>query len=182
MMWVIERSCGNVYFSNERVGQLGSSEVVVLEYLIDNLGQLKEKGELLDFAWPQKIVSPNSLTVAIKNIRKVFSVRKCALEIRTHHGKGYSLHGDVSEVTIVDEFASVSIEQVETERSDAVSGLTDTTSIARVENEKKIYNFIPIAVLTQKVIIAVLGGRLYLCHLLFGGMTRKFTAKIYIVA
>ncbi|MGL4751478.1 MAG: winged helix-turn-helix domain-containing protein [Aeromonadaceae bacterium] len=101
-MWVIDHSNGYVYVGEDRVGQLGASEILVLQCLMEDVGQLKEKDALLDYAWPQKVVAPNSLTVAIKNIRKVFSVKPCSLEIKTHHGRGYSLSGDVSEVSIVE--------------------------------------------------------------------------------
>ncbi|UXB09951.1 winged helix-turn-helix transcriptional regulator (plasmid) [Aeromonas dhakensis] len=102
-MWVIEQSTGYVFFKNERVGQLGTSEILVFQFLSDSLGELRSKTALLDYAWPQKVVAPNSLTVAIKNIRKIFSARPSPIEIKTHHGKGYSLHGDISGIVLVDQ-------------------------------------------------------------------------------
>lgn len=102
-MWVIDRGSGYVFFNNDRVGQLGTSEILVFQFLSENLDALKSKNEILDYAWPQKVVAPNSLTVAIKNIRKVFSARPCSIEIKTHHGRGYSLHGDINEVALVEQ-------------------------------------------------------------------------------
>lgn len=130
-MWIVERHSGHVYFNDERVNQLGASEVLLLECLIASVGQVKNKHDLLDFAWPKKIVAPNSLTVAIKNIRKVFSMKTTTLEIKTHHGKGYSLHGDLQEISIVDEFSESTT--LEVEISGSMDGIIEEESVTFVD-------------------------------------------------
>ncbi|KAE9625322.1 helix-turn-helix domain-containing protein [Aeromonas veronii] len=102
-MWYIERMTGTVFYKHEVVGQFGSSEVSLLSGMLEEPSRIFTKDELLDLGWPGKIVAPNSLTVAIKNIRKVFGYRPSKCSIETKHGQGYILHLPLeNEITIVD--------------------------------------------------------------------------------
>ncbi|MGR1225505.1 winged helix-turn-helix domain-containing protein [Aeromonas veronii] len=107
-MWYVEKMTGTVLYNNEIVGQLGSSEVALLSCMVEEPSRVFTKDELLDLGWPDRIVSPNSLTVAIKNIRKIFGYRPSQLNIKTKHGHGYALHLPVeNEIAIVDEWPIV---------------------------------------------------------------------------
>lgn len=104
-MWCIERMTGTVFYQNEVVGQLGSSEVTLLSCMLEEPSRVFTKDELLDLGWPDRIVAPNSLTVAIKNIRKIFGYRPSQLNIKTKHGQGYALHLPLeNEIAIVDQY------------------------------------------------------------------------------
>lgn len=100
-MWRVEKPRGSVFYQNEVVGQLGCSEVILLCSLLKEPGRVFTKNELLELGWPGKIVAPNSLTVAIKNIRKIFGYRPSELNIKTIHGQGYVLVEQVNDEIIV---------------------------------------------------------------------------------
>lgn len=88
----LNTSTGEILDSQGRVlGRLNSSEALIVEYLSKASPSIIDKNVLLDFAWPKKIVSPNSLNVAVKNIREVFE-SKCMIDdiIQTHVKKGFS--------------------------------------------------------------------------------------------
>lgn len=85
---------GELIWKNSVVAQLSVSEVLVLQYLMNHAGKLVTKEILLDIGWPGKVVLPNSLTVAIKNIRKALADISTSYYIETRHRKGYIFHID----------------------------------------------------------------------------------------
>lgn len=83
---------GEVIWNGKTIARLGSSETLVLSFLIENSGMLVSKDELLDFGWPDRFVTQNSLSTAIKKIRKLLLQTSPNLSIETVHRKGYIFH------------------------------------------------------------------------------------------
>lgn len=75
-----------------KIGQLSSSETLVLQLLLNNPDELMSKEDLLEAGWPNKFVQQNSLTVAIKKIRGTLAYITDEQVIETRHRKGYVLH------------------------------------------------------------------------------------------
>lgn len=76
------------------VGKVSSSEVLILSVFFDKPNTLILKDNLLDVGWPNKIVAPNSLSVAVKNIRRLIALIDINVYIETVHRKGYIFHCD----------------------------------------------------------------------------------------
>ncbi|PJG60352.1 winged helix-turn-helix domain-containing protein [Aeromonas cavernicola] len=91
-MFSLNPETGDVTYQGTIVGQLNASESLVLQCLIDHPGELITKEALLEIGWPGKVVLPNSLTVAIKNIRKILLAVATDDFIETRHRKGYIFH------------------------------------------------------------------------------------------
>lgn len=62
--------------------------------MLEKINEFNSKDDLLNLGWPDRVVSPSSLVVAIKNIRKALQVTNTIFNIETIHRKGYILHGD----------------------------------------------------------------------------------------
>lgn len=78
-------------FVNEKsAGRLNFAESKVITMLASAGGDILDKHQLLDNGWPSKIVSPNSLNVAIKNIRGCLDSVDCQDVIITHPKRGFS--------------------------------------------------------------------------------------------
>ncbi|MGH1392230.1 MAG: winged helix-turn-helix domain-containing protein [Aeromonas jandaei] len=77
---------------NARVGRLSSAESLIFSYLLDHHDEVCDKDLLLDIGWLGRPISPNSLNVAIANIRRYFASSPQTLDIRSTPKKGYSLH------------------------------------------------------------------------------------------
>jgi DNA-binding winged helix-turn-helix (wHTH) protein len=75
-----------------RVVRLSSAESLIFSYLLDHHDEVCDKDLLLDIGWLGRPISPNSLNVAIANIRRHFASSPQALDIRSTPKKGYSLH------------------------------------------------------------------------------------------
>ncbi|MGC3962672.1 MAG: winged helix-turn-helix domain-containing protein [Rhodocyclaceae bacterium] len=71
--------------------RLSGAEVAILEQLLGNEGVLQGKDELLSIGWSGRPVSPNSLPVAIANLRRHLQGSPPELEIRTLPREGYLL-------------------------------------------------------------------------------------------
>lgn len=94
-MLLLDTNSGDVRWKTNIVARIGMSETLVLSSFINRPGSLILKDELLDIGWPDKFVTPNSLAVAIKNIRKILAAISCDdLFIETVHRKGYIFHCD----------------------------------------------------------------------------------------
>ncbi|MGL6607841.1 winged helix-turn-helix domain-containing protein [Aeromonas hydrophila] len=100
-MWLLDINSGDISRDGNKVARLNSSETNILVLLISNHGSLVSKDLLLDCGWPQKFVAPNSLTVAIKNIRKSLCLSQATAYIETVHRKGYIFHDADSGFEIV---------------------------------------------------------------------------------
>ncbi|WP_232298109.1 winged helix-turn-helix domain-containing protein [Aeromonas veronii] len=75
-----------------RVVRLSSAESLILSYLLDHHDEVCDKDLLLEIGWLGRPISPNSLNVAIANIRRHFASSPQTLDIRSTPKKGYSLH------------------------------------------------------------------------------------------
>ena len=75
-----------------RVVRLSSAESLIFSYLLDHQDEVCDKDLLLDIGWLGRPISPNSLNVAIANIRRHFASSPQTLDIRSTPKKGYSLH------------------------------------------------------------------------------------------
>ncbi|KAB0672871.1 transcriptional regulator [Aeromonas veronii] len=75
-----------------RVVRLSSAESLIFSYLLDHHDEVCDKDLLLDIGWLGRPISPNSLNVAIANIRRHFTSSPQTLDIRSTPKKGYSLH------------------------------------------------------------------------------------------
>ncbi|WP_033138944.1 winged helix-turn-helix domain-containing protein [Aeromonas finlandensis] len=75
-----------------KVVRLSSAESLIFSYLLDHHDEVCDKELLLDIGWLGRPISPNSLNVAIANIRRHFVSSPQTLDIRSTPKKGYSLH------------------------------------------------------------------------------------------
>lgn len=89
---------GDVTWNSKVIARLSKSEMIIFTALLNQINQFSSKDELIEEGWPNKFVSPNSLAVAIKNIRKVLQETDGVFTIETVHRRGYILHGDASRV------------------------------------------------------------------------------------
>lgn len=76
--------------------KLKSKTFDLLQYLVQNHGQLVTKSELLDRVWPGQFVEENNLTVQVSALRKMFASVGAGELIRTVSGKGYTFVGEVN--------------------------------------------------------------------------------------
>ena len=91
-MFLLNSDTGVLIWNGSPAAQLSVSEALVLQCLMDDAGTLVSKEILLAIGWPGKVVQPNSLTVAIKNIRKALASIPTDAYVETRHRKGYILH------------------------------------------------------------------------------------------
>ncbi|WP_170913941.1 winged helix-turn-helix domain-containing protein [Salmonella enterica] len=88
----------------ERQFQISRNEMLILEYLYNNAGKTVSREDLLSKCWPDRIVSPVSLPVAIKHIRDIFKqITDCEVII-THKSIGYSFCNENINITIKEEY------------------------------------------------------------------------------
>ncbi|ENY9823207.1 transcriptional regulator, partial [Escherichia coli] len=59
----------NVMFPNGEYDLLSKHEYLLIKYLYNKKGEIVSRSELIQHCWPEKIVSPTSLPVAIKHLR-----------------------------------------------------------------------------------------------------------------
>ncbi|WP_429035193.1 winged helix-turn-helix domain-containing protein [Aeromonas veronii] len=88
----LNESSGELIWDGTVIAQLSSSEIQVLQSLLERPDELVEKEILLEAGWPSKVVQQNSLTGAIKNIRKALAEITNGPIIETRHRKGYIFH------------------------------------------------------------------------------------------
>ncbi|NEX73596.1 transcriptional regulator [Aeromonas rivipollensis] len=122
-MWRLYCSTGEIKYNDELVHRLSHSETIVLSLLISHHGQLVMKDTLLDLGWPNKIVAPNSLTTAIKGIRKVIKVVDSDVYIETVYRRGYILHQNNNIEIVMEDVTPLP------ERSESVSTVDDVISV-----------------------------------------------------
>ncbi len=79
----------SAYTNQEATTKLSASETKILQYLIDNSGEIISREKLLEIGWPDKVVVPNSLNVAIANLRKAFKSKNEI--IITIKGAGFTI-------------------------------------------------------------------------------------------
>lgn len=81
---------GSLYQQGRYIGRLNPVEGRILVALIESTTELIERDVLLDIAWPDKDVTPNSLNVAIRKIRTIFMPVTKNEVVVTHFKKGFS--------------------------------------------------------------------------------------------
>ncbi|MNQ77393.1 hypothetical protein D3C85_922580 [compost metagenome] len=90
---------GELTWHSKHLARLSRSETLLLEHFITHAELLLSQDNLLDAGWPQTIVAPNTLVVAIKNIRKHISKTKASIE--TIHRRGYIFHSGDCTVCVI---------------------------------------------------------------------------------
>lgn len=108
-MLELDITSGELKWQSKRLARLNKSEASILAFLLKNINCFSSKDDLLCEGWPGKVVSPNSLAVAIKNIRRALSNATPDFSIETNHGRGYTLHGDANTFKISNNKESISI-------------------------------------------------------------------------
>ncbi|HEN3672624.1 TPA: winged helix-turn-helix domain-containing protein [Yersinia enterocolitica] len=90
----------NVLVINNEVHALSKNEVLLLEHLYLRGGEVIPRDDLISTCWPDRVVSPVSLPVAIKHIRDVLRKATQNEVIKTHKSVGYSFQQDSLELVI----------------------------------------------------------------------------------
>ncbi|CNK07655.1 putative regulatory protein [Yersinia frederiksenii] len=90
----------NVLVINNETHALSKNEVLLLEHLYLHGGEVIPRDDLLSTCWPDRVVSPVSLPVAIKHIRDVLRKATQNEVIKTHKSVGYSFQQDSLELAI----------------------------------------------------------------------------------
>lgn len=119
----LRKESGDLLKDDKWLGRLNNSEYGVITCLYENKDKIVSHDELLTAGWPSKIVAPNSLNVAIKNIRTHLGKAHFEGVIETHVKKGFSWHSEYV-LDIVDVIES---EQVEAKVFSAPQNLISTT-------------------------------------------------------
>ncbi len=88
---------GRIYSDGVLIGTLNHNEKLILVHLIENQGDICTKEVLISIGWPNRIVVPNSLNIAIKKIRGVFENAKKDLgaELETVPKIGFRLNSSL---------------------------------------------------------------------------------------
>ncbi|WP_141395022.1 winged helix-turn-helix domain-containing protein, partial [Enterobacter hormaechei] len=79
-----------IHYHDKMIGRINFSECEILKALLQNQGVVVSRTQLLEVAWPGKIVSSNSVSMAIKNLRECFTSQGFDDVIITHVKKGFS--------------------------------------------------------------------------------------------
>ncbi|MHA3634420.1 winged helix-turn-helix domain-containing protein [Yersinia enterocolitica] len=90
----------NVLVINNEAHALSKNEVLLLEHLYLRGGEVIPRDDLISTCWPDRVVSPVSLPVAIKHIRDVLRKATQNEVIKTHKSVGYSFQQDSLELSI----------------------------------------------------------------------------------
>ncbi|EKN3681753.1 transcriptional regulator [Yersinia enterocolitica] len=90
----------NVLVINNEAHALSKNEVLLLEHLYLRGGEVIPRDDLISTCWPDRVVSPVSLPVAIKHIRDVLRKATQNEVIKTHKSVGYSFQQDSLELAI----------------------------------------------------------------------------------
>ncbi|MBW5823595.1 winged helix-turn-helix domain-containing protein [Yersinia kristensenii] len=90
----------NVLVINNEAHALSKNEVLLLEHLYLRGGEVIPRDDLISTCWPDRVVSPVSLPVAIKHIRDVLRKATPNEVIKTHKSVGYSFQQDSLELAI----------------------------------------------------------------------------------
>ncbi|MEF1206870.1 winged helix-turn-helix domain-containing protein [Photobacterium damselae] len=117
----------SAYTADEITTKLSASETKILQYLIDNSGEIVSRETLLEIGWPEKIVVPNSLNVAIANLRKAFKTKNEI--IITIKGAGFT----VAKNTFIKQQQNINEEELQQEESETIDLAQVTTSNTHTE-------------------------------------------------
>ncbi|MFM5592494.1 transcriptional regulator [Aeromonas veronii] len=70
-MVYVDQFTGFVFSGDSVIGHLNQNELAIIKCLIEREGEVVSKDALLVVGWPGRIVVPNSVNMAIKNIRSI---------------------------------------------------------------------------------------------------------------
>lgn len=91
--WTIDEKAKTLYNHEGNVRKIGRHELKVLLLLVGKCDEVLSTDELLTQGWPEKVVSKNSLTQAIRNLRVALDDDgKEPFVIKTVNRVGYSLN------------------------------------------------------------------------------------------
>lgn len=102
---------GELVWCGKPLARLSRSETLLLSHFIEHAELLRSQDDLLSAGWPKSIVAPNTLVVAIKNIRKNLSETGSSIE--TVHRRGYIFHSGKEEARIISSLTESSLEDSE---------------------------------------------------------------------
>ncbi|WP_429024531.1 winged helix-turn-helix domain-containing protein [Aeromonas veronii] len=81
-----------------RVVRLSSAESLIFSYLLDHHDEVCDKDLLLEIGWLGRPISPNSLNVAIANIRRHFASALARAAERDHACSGCAATVDITKL------------------------------------------------------------------------------------
>lgn len=82
---------GRIFQSDRCIAKLNYSERLILECLMQNSGEIVSKDKLLEVGWPNRVVVPNSLNIAIRTIRAALQSAGVEGEPETVPRHGYKI-------------------------------------------------------------------------------------------
>lgn len=118
-MVYVDQFTGFVFNNDSMIGHLNQNELAIIKCLIDREGEVVSKDSLLVVGWPGRIVVPNSVNMAIKNIRTILARVTNEPLVVTIPREGYRLLPGVISVRNAEEGVIVSSD---------VTSLTKSTS------------------------------------------------------
>ncbi|PSV14695.1 transcriptional regulator [Photobacterium kishitanii] len=125
----------SAYTNQEATTKLSASETKILQFLIDNSGEIISREKLLEIGWPDKVVVPNSLNVAIANLRKAFKSKSEI--IITIKGAGFTIANNTFIQQQFQPEIVVDNEQHNTEQLQPIDHNGDSNSIGTDANSTK---------------------------------------------
>ncbi|KAE8177897.1 winged helix-turn-helix domain-containing protein [Photobacterium carnosum] len=114
----------SAYTNQETTTKLSASETKILQFLIDNSGEIISREKLLEIGWPDKVVVPNSLNVAIANLRKAFKSKNEI--IITIKGAGFTIANNTFIQQQFQPEAIIDTKQHHAEQQQSIDNNTDT--------------------------------------------------------
>ena len=125
----------SAYTNQEVTTKLSASETKILQFLIDNSGEIISREKLLEIGWPDKVVVPNSLNVAIANLRKAFKSKNEI--IITIKGAGFTIANNTFIQQQLQPDVTIDSEQHQTEQLQPTDSLTkNNTANTEINNTK----------------------------------------------
>ena len=125
----------SVFTTPDSSTKLSASESKVLQYLIEHKGEIVTRDKLLDIGWPDKVVVPNSLNVAIANLRKAF---RCNQDIIiTIKGTGFTIALDTFTTSLNEAPHSMASSLLESINNHGIQNLSSSpVSTEDIQTEK----------------------------------------------
>lgn len=93
---LFDEASGKIYSNGAELGRLNYNERLLFSMLITERNKIIPKDALLAAGWPERIVVPNSLNIAIRNIRSVLERAGVYNEPETVPKMGYRLGVEIA--------------------------------------------------------------------------------------
>ena len=139
----------SAYTNQEATTKLSASETKILQFLIDNSGEIISREKLLEIGWPDKVVVPNSLNVAIANLRKAFKSKNEI--IITIKGAGFTIANNTFIQQQFQPEIIVDNEQHQPEQVQPIDNHTDNNVTGTDTNHTKVSSTNPSFPTTTKI-------------------------------